>query len=325
MGLRPDVVQAHIAHWEQQLNSGNRPYRRHWPARLFRHEPIENAAKILKDGVLHSRTDAAEAIVRDIAPIDIIRSRHEAHRSVRLYFRPKTPTQYRIEGIRKASEYYQERHAPVLVIFIFKAMDILTRDGVEFSDGNMQSPETNKGSTEEEFGSIPFNHVYHEGSFDPVSSLGAEIIRRRCAEVLLPSPLYLVGTLQAVMCRSTAERTTLLHLLGDAAAQWNPQIRVFSQPGLFENIYAYLDTVDARSEGISFRFHPRRDGRDVITEMWVYDESSELLVHVGPMPLATGNAYAVEHTFTPGRYLTRFEVDGCLAYESPFFIDEQPF
>lgn len=325
MGLRSVVVQAHIAHWEQQLTSGNRPYRRHWPARLFRHEPLENAVEILKDGMLHSRTDAADAIVRDIAPTDIIHRRNIAHGLVRLYFRPKTPTQYRIEGIRKASEIYQGRHAPVLVIFIFEAIDILTRDGVEFSDGNMQSPETITGSTESEFGNIPFDLVYHEGVFDRHSSRGAEIIRRRCAEVLLPSPLGLAGTLQAVMCRSPAERITLRHLLGDAAAEWNSHIRVFSQPGLFENFYAYIDTVDVTSEGIWFRFHPRRDGRDVITEIWVYDESSELLVHVGPMPLAPGSAYAVKHDFSPGRYLTRFEVEGCFAYESPFFIDEQPF
>lgn len=60
MALSSDVVRAHIDYWERQLGStGNRRYRRHWPARLFRHEPLENAIKILQTGILLSRTDAA--------------------------------------------------------------------------------------------------------------------------------------------------------------------------------------------------------------------------------------------------------------------------
>ena len=94
---------------------------------------------------------------------------------------------------------------------------------------------------------------------------------------------------------------------------------------LFENLYAYLDTVDATSKGVSFKFHPRRDGQKVTTDLWVYDERSELIFHSGPVALDPASAYSVEQEFSPGRYLARFEVEGCLAYESPFFIDEQPF
>lgn len=133
MGLSPRVARAHIDDWKERLARGNRPYRQHWPSRLFRHEPLENAVKILKSGVLLSRRDAASEIERDIAPADIIASSEAAHGFVRLYFRPKSPTQYRIEGIRKPNELYQGRHAPVLFLMLFRAEDILTQQGVAFS------------------------------------------------------------------------------------------------------------------------------------------------------------------------------------------------
>lgn len=151
MGLSPAVARAHIDDWEAALGRGNRLYRRNWPSRLFRHEPLENAVEILRSGTLLSRTASEGRRVRDIAPPGIIQRRHEAHDYVRLYFRPKNPTQYHIEGIRRPAEYYQGHHAPVLIIFVFGAQDILTAPGVEFSDGNMQAGATRKGSTNREF------------------------------------------------------------------------------------------------------------------------------------------------------------------------------
>lgn len=325
MGLSPDVVRAHIDKWEKRLGRGNRPYRRHWPARLFRHEPLENAVKILQSGVLLSRRDAAVGIERDIAPADIIATRMAAHGLVRLYFRPKSPTQYHIEGIRKPNELYQGRHAPVLVIMIFQAEHILTHPGVEFSDGNMQAYDTVTGSTEEEFQLIPFNLVYHEGAFDPHSAQGADIIRRRCAEVLLPSPLRLPGNLQGVLCRSPAERATLLHLLGNSADRWSERIRVYAEPGLFESRYAYLNTVDGGPEGVVFTLNPRRDGVSVTTTMWVWDDNGNQRMHFGPKELNPAKRWISRKSLEPGTYLARFKLEGCLAYEAPFMIDEMPF
>ena len=130
MGLSPKLIQSHLDTWSARLKkTGNRPYRQHWPSRLFRHEPLENAVRILQSGKILSREDSKGQIVRDIAPQEIIMHSDAAHHFVRLYFRPKNPTQYRIEGIRKPEEYYKGCHAPVLIILIFSAVDILTGDG----------------------------------------------------------------------------------------------------------------------------------------------------------------------------------------------------
>lgn len=325
MGLSPNFVRAHIDQWEERLGRGNRPYRQHWPARLFRHEPLENAVKILQSGALLSRRDAADGIERDVAPANIIASSAAARGSVRLYFRPKNPTQYHIEGIKKPHELYQGRHAPVLVIMIFQSEHILTQPGVEFSDGNMQSFDTATGSTEEEFQLVPFDLVYHEGAFDPHSARGADIIRRRCAEVLLPSPLQLPGNLQGVLCRSPAERATLLHLLGDSANQWSDRIRVYAEPGLFESRYVYLNTVDGGPDGVRFTLHPRRDGATVTSTMRVWDDNGNQRLHFGPEDLNPAKRWISRKSLKPGTYLARFELEGCLAYEAPFVIDELPF
>lgn len=101
MGISRPRIDRHIAEWTAHF--GATPQAR-WPSRLFRHEALENAVRILQSGQLQSRNDAGEIIVRDVAPADIIAADVRAHAFARLYFRPKTPTQFHIEGIRKPGE-----------------------------------------------------------------------------------------------------------------------------------------------------------------------------------------------------------------------------
>lgn len=180
-------------------------------------------------------------------------------------------------------------------------------------------------STDEKFQSIPFNQVYHEGGFDSSSAQGADIIRRRCAEVLLPSPLQLPGNLQGVLCRSPAERATLLHLLGNSANQWSDRIRVYAEPGVFESRYAYLNTVDGGPNGVAFTLSPRLDGASVRTTMWVEDSNGRQRMHFGPKELDPATRWISRKSLVSGTYLARFELEGCLAYEAPFIIDDLPF
>lgn len=139
MGISAGVAANHISSWEAKLQSS---YRRLWPSRLFRHEVLENAVNVLKSGQILSRHSANSVMARDIAPDGIINLTDAAHGYVRLYFRPKTPTQYRIEGIRREEEIWNERHAPVLYMFVFKSENTLTKSEVKFSAGNMQVPGT---------------------------------------------------------------------------------------------------------------------------------------------------------------------------------------
>lgn len=325
MGITQVTAQTHIQTWQTHLANTNRPHRQTWPSRLFRHEPLENAVGMLRSGQLLSRNSAAGQIQRDIAPPNIIAHRGFAKDYVRLYFRPKTPTQYHIEGIRKPIDYYQGKHAPILIIFIFQSGNLLVDPDAMFSDGNMQSHNTNWGDDDAFFQSINFNHVYHEGSFNPTIPGNRDIIRVRCAEVLMSSPLNLNGTLQAVLCRSPAERTTLIHLLGGAAANWQNRIRVHSVPGIFNNEYVYIDKVSVTNEGIIFSFHPPLMYQSVKTEIQVQGIDNGLALGLGPWQLDPRKNWIHKQQFNDGIYEAKILVEDCLAFQSRFTIDSLPF
>lgn len=251
MAVSVNLIDAHIQTWEARLAHS---HRRHWPSRLFRHEVLENAVELLRAGTLLSRRHAQDVLRRDVAPDDIINANHDAHGYARLYFRPRTPTQYRIEGIRRPEEIWNGKHAPVIYMFVFKSRDLLARPGVHFSRGNMQIPGTEVLDGDENFGSLNFSKIYHEGSYGPDD---ADIKVWRCAEVLVDSPLNLDDSLEAIVCRSDAERKTLLHILGDESVRWASKIQVLSQPGFFNAEYAFVESVDLSSDGAHVRFHPR--------------------------------------------------------------------
>lgn len=165
MALRPAFVDAHIADWQRCLTSPYYPHRKHWPNHLFHHAPMENAVAILHDGYLRSRNDAQNNRPIDVAAPGVIDSRDHAHDRVRLYFRPKTPTQWHIEGIRKVGEcnYGEATHAAMLVMFALDAKLVLTKPDIMFSDQNMQLGATVPGSDEAYFSNIPFAKVFSEG------------------------------------------------------------------------------------------------------------------------------------------------------------------
>jgi ssDNA thymidine ADP-ribosyltransferase, DarT len=213
LGISTQLAKEHISNWESDLKlSAVRRHKSKWPRYLFRHEKLENAAKVLEAGQLLSRNAAANQIHDDIAPATVIARRADARQFARLYFRPKNPTQMWVEGIRQTGDPFLNNdlaaHAPVLVMLVFRAESVLTKDTTYFSDGNMQHAKTKHDKTEEFFKCIPFADVFHDERFDPDER--ERIVRARCAEVLAQSPLDLSEHLVAVLCRSEAERRTLL-------------------------------------------------------------------------------------------------------------------
>jgi hypothetical protein len=218
VGISLEKAQSHIAQWCATLSTPKaHDYRRKWPKYFFHHASLTNATGILQAGALLSRNDAASQIHDDVAPTEVISRRSDAHQFARLYFRPRTPTQYQVEGIRKAGECYlndPSNHVPVLYMFLFSAESVLTLDDTQFSNGNMQSPHTKHAGTDEFFDSIQFKKVFHEGSFD--QSEKDAILKARCAEVLTSSPLPLNEHLKFILCRSEAERHTLLNAYPNA-------------------------------------------------------------------------------------------------------------
>lgn len=185
----------------------------------------------------------------------------------------------------------------------------------------MQSPSTIVAETDGEFSELRFERIYHEGPFRGER----DVTRSRCAEVMAPSPFSLDSTLKGIMCRSPAERATLLHMLGPTAAMWRDRIRVWSQPGLFENRFSYVDTVDVDSKKIHFALHPREDGQLTGIKLEILDLNGSLLRHFNPWNLDPKKKWYIDHGLAAGTYSAKFTVEDCFAYEAPFLIDDLPF
>lgn len=324
MGISQGRIDRHVADWNARF--GRTPKAR-WPSRLFRHESLENAVRVLRSGELRSRNDAADELVRDVAPAEIIGADHRAHQFARLYFRPKTPTQYHIEGIRKPTECrFPGKHAPVLFMFVFRSAVLMIRDDVRFSNGNMQAGcailDGDAG-----FDALDFRKIYHEGPYNREDPANADITVWRCAEVLCESPLVLDEALEGVVCRSHAERQFLLHELGDAADVWRDRIKILSKPGYFNADYAFVESVDFQADGLHVRFHPRRHlPMDASVEARV-SSLTDLTRHFSwPLQsLDLRKRWKFLFEVVPDQYAVEISVDGEVAYRNHTSFSLDPF
>jgi hypothetical protein len=326
MALTQSRVDRHIAEWEVKLSTGAFLHRSRWPSRLFHHSPIENAAQILKAGQLLSRNDSTGSRKLDVADTSVIQNRDRAHQFARLYFRPRTPTQYHIEGVRKIGDYYNgdpKAHAPTLVMLIFDSRKILTREGVRFSTGNMQSHGAMDGDTEEFFDSIDFTKVFHEGN------IGGDrtITHCKCAEVLTPSPLPISDCLTSIYCRSSAERTTLLYELGSEARRWRDVIFISDDLRVFEKQYTFVESVSLQHDGVVFRLHPYR--RPILCQIIIWDSVGREIARRSHPELPTvpsgSTAWRESVGLTNDTYRVRINLEECRAFEATLLLEDAPF
>jgi len=202
-------IKDHIEHWSGSLSGHS-----WWPKYVYFFTDLRNAVSILEKGCLLSRDRAEnlDSIKVDGASREIIdQTREECLKFVRLYYRPRTPTQYRCEGIRPQNERWQDAHYPVLVFFLFDAYEVMSRGDAQYSNGSIASPYAMYGPEEKDFQRIPFNKVFHYGRYD--TSVEGDIKFHRHAELLIPEMLSLKENLKLIVCRSYAERQSLIYLL----------------------------------------------------------------------------------------------------------------
>lgn len=325
MGLSNAAAQAHIDRWTQELAHS---YRTKWPSRLFHHAPLENAVEILKSGCLQSRSATTGNRPKDVAALGVIDTTNAAHASVRCYFRPRTPTQFHIEGIRKDSDCQLgvNAHAPVLIMFVLNASQVLTKDGTRFSDRNMQKQGAQVGTDDAFFASIPFDMVYHEGSYPAERAM---IKDHRAAEVLPTSPLDLDEVLQWALCRSEPERETLLHHLGEHADRWRARILVSDDLKVFEKRFPFVQEARLTREGLTFRINPRPDRAAVSIDLTIWDTQGAIVAQYSSTTLALPppNAQSWIHrtTLNDGVYRIKMTLEGHLAYEGYQAVGSQLF
>ena len=301
--------------------------RRFWPHCLFRSDHVENAAKILDSGRLLSRAAAEnQDLIRvDSASPQYVRDLPAPHRNlVRLYFRPRTPTQYRNEGIRPLDRIELGAHMPVPVYLLFSTR-LLAEEGVSFTKGRLTGAAA-IGDSAEFLKSINFGDVYHDGS---VGRLGASerrptILNARHTEAVIENELPL-DTLRYIVCRSAAERETLLNLLSPQSRRlWLNKVRVDEgHRRMFQKRGTFVQRVDLSNARSQFWFYSNIEANmrgpfDLTLECVIDGRTARTRRE----DFTVSNSPVVYRLNSPApRYGVRVMLDGNLAYLGHF--DEQ--
>ena len=229
--------------------------RERWPSYLFHCTDVLNVVNILTTGMLFGRAQAQRSgsLRVDIAAPDIIdNTGTEWQDYVRLYFRPRTPTQYRNEGFRPVAKLELGAHCPVPIYLLLDAYEILSRQDSLFTEGNLAAG-TAPVRTIDDLSRMPFNLIYHDNALRPQEV--RTVVFHRNAEVLIPQRLGL-RNVRRILCRSQAEYDTLRNLLPLRAwNRWAGKVGVVPRLNLFHGKWSFVEQVELATEHVLFRFN----------------------------------------------------------------------
>ena len=261
---KPDAqeIQAYID--ELQNADWIDPAQKWWPKFVYHFTNLNNAITILENGRLLSRAklEQTQQMATDNASPEVINQTGVQWKEyVRLYFRPRTPTQYINEGFRPNTQRELGAHCPFPIYFLFDSKGLLSRKNVYFSKGSLASFGTTPFSDAKQFKEIPFQLVYHDSWFPP--ELRSEIIYRRHAEVIIKDCLNL-DFLKYVLCRSEAEYKTLLYLLSSGAKKnWGSKIGSSKKGNFYFRNWLFVEEADLNTNQIYFKFNIPKNKCDV--------------------------------------------------------------
>jgi hypothetical protein len=305
--------------------------RKWWPDYLYHFTDILNAVNILKCGSLYSRNKAVDQafMITDNASPDVISHTQEAYKDyVRLYFRPKTPTQYNNEGFRPTLfPGYLKAHCPIPIMFLFSPIPILSADETLFTDGNIASPGVNISDEVSFFLSLSFEDIYHNSSlygFDQQRK--SSIIYHRQSEILIKNELPL-SNLSQIFCRSQAEYETLRSLLPKKIWQkYSGKIGVDSKNSFFFAEWPFIQMVELQQKLITVLFNSPAVGPYNI-KMEIRRNSDNQLFEW------RSEAYYIQSQFkldlskinNLGEYKFKIEIDNHIAYLGKYAYDHIVF
>lgn len=295
------------------------PRRAWWPQFVYRFDDLRNTVSILHRGALLSREQCAREKLEhhDAANQAIIEATPYAHRYVRLFFRPLTPTQYRMEGIKAAAELTNTgEHCPVPVFLLFDAKALLGTQGVQVTDGGIaRRGQYRVGNSAEFLRTIPFESVYHDGPLPEDAWERSDIIFRRHAEVLVENELGLEH-LRHIRCRTGPERDTLLYLLGRDAPRYEHLVRIVP-PGaaLFYGRGMFVESIHMLHDQLYFRM-PNRGARRYSVDLLVSDlETGEVLARRTRADAQLNGNWHIAINKRRDRVLVTFIVEGAIAFQ----------
>lgn len=231
---------------------------RHWPCFVYHFTDIHNAVSIIHSKCLYSRNEAMRLglMVTDNASPGVLSHTPSEHKDyARLYWRPRTPTQYRNEGIRPAGQRELGAHCPVPVQLLFDAESALSDPATWWCDGTMAGRRQPTVSQDvAELQSYPFDLIYHSGPIYAYDDK-AEIFRWRQAEIVAPTRMELLA-LRYLYCRSEPERELFFELLAPKLEpEWRERVLVDRGLDLFERKWSYAESVSKGEKEFTLRWN----------------------------------------------------------------------
>ena len=300
-------AQGHVERWSREL--APYPSRSSWPAYLFHICQLEVAVEIIRSGRLVCRNKVPELIC-DVANQGALWNNPNAHKYVRLYFRPQNSFHLKTEGVKAIGDPFRaDRHMSIPIAFAFDFVQVITLPTSGFVPGNFARTGAAPLSTDRDFDGLSFENIYHNSAPSPERM--AEIHNWRMSEVVVWDHLDL-SSLSRVICRTTQEERTLRHLL--AGVRQLPKIAVEQKGAVFMRRGMFIDEIYWENDLLYLKFHgPVGFTRDKYS----------LVVHCSEPGITRTKRYCV----APGRYrladlaarsdaVWRVELEDCVVYEA---------
>lgn len=158
---------------------------------LYHFTDFTNLGMIFETEYLRSRQECEEKRIEflDAADQEVIHhTDYNVKNCVRFYYKEKTPTLYRNEGIKYNNK---EPHIPIPVYLLFN-IELIYLDSTIFSNCNAASRFAEFGNTYEFFTNMDWEKIFHRESL-PLEDCPEkwDIIRKRNAELLSLEPVSL--------------------------------------------------------------------------------------------------------------------------------------
>lgn len=318
MNFKPDSQEIELFIDELQNAKWLDKSRGWWPRFIYHFTNINNAVSILENEKLFSRNIGKQngTMITDNASTEVIEQTVDQWKDyVRLYFRPRVPTQYNNEGLRPIGQRALNSHCPVPIYLMFDSKKLLSREGVWFSQGSLASSVSRIYSTAADLKQIPFHQVYHDTFFNP--SEKPTIIYHRQAEVVIRDELDLTD-LKHIWCRSEAEYATLLNLLSPTAKEkWKSKIGGGKKGNLFFRNWIFVEEVNMNNESINFKFNTpitRCDPVHILVEIFETSTNRKYIWELQEFAIPPELTLSLSKVQYPQAYEVSLVIDGQIMF-----------
>lgn len=317
--------------------------RQWWPDYFYHFTDVHNAASIIENGWIYSRTQAnrKNIMINDNASRVVIENTTSENKIFgRLYFRPLTPTQYHNEGFKPEGIRNHNINAscPVPVFFLLSVEKTMALPGTKFAERGLSGERHNIQEGETEFSRLNFSKIYHDGPYDNLAD--CDIKEFRQSEIIREGGFPLPQIIRGIMCRSNAERETLLYLLKKCSLRlyetykryviYKPSHRMFYNNGIFIKEVSVVDDV-LHIELNSAYLRVKKEERDVpvnaVIEVKYFADNEQIIDwSIGSVQMNYCRAGNIEmnlkHISECRKVLVKVKFDEAVMYENELIVSD---